>query len=315
VEYVRIGGTGLQVSRIGFGCAAMGGYDYGSADDAESVEAVRAAIEAGITLFDVADVYGLGRAEEVLGRALREAGDPAVVLATKGGVRWDEQGRTKRDSSVAWLSRALDDSLRRLGVERIGLYQLHWPDPLVPVEDTLGFLEQRRDEGKIAEIGCCNFSPTEVDRAQRRTRVESLQLPLSLAEPTSAVDLRACRTSHGMLTMTYNSLAHGLFAGKLGRRSTFDGTDLRRRSPLFQSPYLETNLDTLERLRIVGARRGRSCSEVALRWVLDQPGVDVALAGIRTAAHARENSRASDWTLAADDLAFLASPTPNSPFE
>jgi aryl-alcohol dehydrogenase-like predicted oxidoreductase len=294
-----------MVSRIGFGCAAMGGYDYGPADDAQSRAAVRAAIQAGITLFDVADVYGLGHAERVLGQALRDVNGRDAVVATKGGVRWDARGRTARDASVAWMAEALDGSLRRLGIERIGLYQLHWPDSRTPLDETLGFLAQRQAEGKIEHIGVCNVGAPEIAAAQRRVRVESLQLALSLAERDSLPTLGAASRYHGMLTMTYSSLAHGLFSGKFDRHAAFTGTDLRTRSPLFQSPRLEANLETVDRLREVGARYSRSCAEVALRWVLEQPGVGVALTGIRTPVQAIENAGAAEWALSPSDILYL----------
>lgn len=157
MDRVSLGSTDLHVSRVGFGCAVMGGWDYGAADDNESISAVHAALDQGINFFDTADVYGLGHAEEVLGRALRDQGDD-VVVATKFGVRWDAQGRTVRDCSPGWVVRALEDSLRRLGRERISLYQIHWPDPTVPIEDTMEALERCRAQGKIQHIGCCNFS-------------------------------------------------------------------------------------------------------------------------------------------------------------
>lgn len=305
MEYVPLGRTGTLVSRIGFGCAAMGGYDYGVADDLQSRAAVRAAIEAGITMFDTADVYGLGRAETVLGQALRDAGARDVVVATKGGVRWDTRGRTVRDSSVAWIAEAVDGSLRRLGIERITLYQLHWPDPGTPLDETLGFLERCQFEGKIAHVGLCNMDAREVSSAQRRLRVESLQLPLSLAEPQALPTLSGVSERHGMLTLTYSSLAHGLFSGKFDRHATFSGTDLRSRSPLFRGPQLEANLAIIDRLRAVAERHSRTCAEVAVRWVLEQPGVGVALTGIRTAAQARENAAAADWTLPPADMLYL----------
>ncbi len=309
MEYVVLGRGGPMVSRIAFGCAAIGGGDYGPADDAESIRAVHAAIDAGITLFDVADVYGLGHAEEVLGAALRLRRDPRVVIATKVGVRWKPDGSTRRDSTPAWLAKAVEGSLTRLGVDHIHLYQLHWPDPNTPIEDTLCALQRLQEAGKIGQIGCSNFSLELIEQAQRHGRLDSQQLPFSLAERQHESTLRAC-AELGMLTMTYNSLANGLFTGKFAERPTsWTGRDLRARSPLFESPEFERNLARVERMREVGRRRGRTVAEVALRWVLDQPGISVALSGIRSPAQAIENAGATDWHLGADDLAFLEGTT------
>ncbi|HEX3868310.1 MAG TPA: aldo/keto reductase, partial [Gemmatimonadaceae bacterium] len=172
MEYVTLGRGGPSVSRVAFGCAAIGGADYGPADDADSLRAAHQAIDLGINFFDVADVYGFGRAERVLGEALASKSSANVIVATKGGVRWDDRGRTQRDSSPDWISTAIDASLSRLRVERIDLYQLHWPDPKTPIEDTLDLLERRREDGKIGQIGCTNFPLPLIDRAQRATRLD-----------------------------------------------------------------------------------------------------------------------------------------------
>jgi aryl-alcohol dehydrogenase-like predicted oxidoreductase len=290
---------------VAFGCAAIGGADYGPADDAESVRAVHAALDRGINFFDVADVYGFGRAERVLGSALRLAPGHGAVIATKGGVRWNDRGQTRRDSSPDWISAAVDGSLTRLGVERIDLYLIHWPDDQTPIEETLGALERKREEGKIDRIGCSNFPLSLVDRAQLSSRIDSTQLGLSLAERQHLATLQTCVAQYGMLTMTYSSLAHGLFSGTLDPRAAFPPTDLRSRNRLFQSPALEENVERLERVRQVAARHDRTCAATALRWVLEQSGIHVAIAGIRTPAQAIENASATDWRLSEEDLSLL----------
>lgn len=312
MEYTSLGRGGPPVSRIAFGCAAIGGGDYGPADDGESIRAILTAIDAGISLFDVADVYGFGHAEQVLGNALRGRSD-GMIVATKGGVRWDDSGRTSRDSSPEWISKAIDGSLSRLGVSCIDLYQMHWPDPGTPIEDTLGLLERRRQEGKIRFIGCSNFPLKLVERAQQSAPIRSAQLELNLLQRGSLPTLRSCASDHGMLTMTYSSLAHGLLSGKFSQPPTFVDRDVRARSPLFQPSQWSANVRRIERVRAVGERLQKSCAEVALRWVLEQPGVGVAVAGIRSSAQARQNSAATDWTLSSDDLQFLDGSVPSDP--
>ncbi|HEX6750219.1 MAG TPA: aldo/keto reductase [Longimicrobium sp.] len=304
METVALGRTGVRVSRIGFGCAAMGGYDYGAADDRASIGAVHRALELGISLFDTADVYGLGHAEEVLGRALAGRRDEAVV-ATKVGVRWDASGRTRRDLSPGYVAQAVEASLRRLRMERIDLLQLHWPDPETPLEDTLGAAERLREAGKVAVLGCCNFDAALVERGQRAARLESLQLPYSLAERGHEAVIHLAAHGHGMAVMTYNALAQGLFTGKYGRGSAFEGTDLRQRSPLFRGEALERNLATLDRLREVAAAHGKTPAQTAVRWLLDAPGVAVVLTGVRTARQAEENAAATGWSLSDDERAYL----------
>ncbi|HET7459894.1 MAG TPA: aldo/keto reductase [Longimicrobium sp.] len=305
MEHAPLGRSGLEVSRVGFGCAAIGGHDYGAVDDATSIAAVHRALELGVTFFDTADVYGLGHAEEVLRQALEGRGDGAVV-ATKVGVRWNERGAVARDLSPAWIARAVEGSLRRLGVEQIHLLQLHWPDPATPLEATLEAVAGLVEAGKVLHLGVCNFTLEMVERAQGLMRVESLQVPYNLADREHEATLRACAERHGMLVMTYNSLAQGLFTGKYDSRSEFAGTDLRQRSALFQGERLERNLRMLGALRQVAARRGTTPAQTAVRWLLDQPGVGCVLTGIKTPRQAEENAAAAGWRLDDDDLALLA---------
>ncbi len=309
METAGLGRTGLRVSRIGFGCAAMGGYDYGAADERASVRAVHRALELGITLFDTADVYGFGHAEEVLGRALEGRADE-VVVATKVGVRWDASGRTRRDLSPGYVVEAVEASLERLRMERIDLLQLHWPDPATPLEDTLAAVERLREAGKVLHAGCCNFSAAQVERGQRAARLDSLQVPYSLAERHHEPAVHAASARHGMAVMAYNALAQGLFTGRYGRDSVFAGTDLRRRSPLFRGEALERNLTILDRLREVAVGRGRTPAQVAVRWLLDAPGVSCVLTGIRTARQAEENAAAAGWSLDEDERAYLEGARP-----
>lgn len=288
MDYAPLGRSGLSVSRIAFGCAAIGGYDYGGADDATSVRAVRAALDAGVTLFDTADVYGFGHAETILGRALGEDRH-RVAIATKCGVRWEHGGRTTRDSSPAYVTSAVEASLRRLGVDCITLLQLHWPDPSTPIADTLQALERCREAGKVRFLGCCNFESGEVDEAQRHGRLESLQVPLALGQREWEACARSCAERHGMAVLCYNTLAQGLFSGKFTPVTTFPPGDLRSRSALFTGERRATNFALLERLRDAASREGRTPAQMAVRWVLEQPGVTSAVVGARSPEQVEEN--------------------------
>lgn len=295
---------GLRLSRIGFGSAAIGGYDYGAVRDAESVDAVRRALETGITLFDTADVYGLGHSESVLAQGLGDRRRDAVI-ATKVGVRWDDRGRTTRCLRPDYIRQAAEASLRRLGIDCIPIYQIHWPDPDTPLEDSIGALVRLQEEGKIRWIGLCNAETAYIDRAQATGRLETLQVPFNMAQPEQADTMRHARERHAMLVMAYNVLAQGLFTGKYGASTTFEGTDLRRRSALFTGELHQRGLSALDRLTVVGARHGRKPGQIALRWVLDQPVVDIALAGMKSPAQVDENSAAHDCHLTDIDRAEL----------
>lgn len=294
MEYVALGRTDLRVSRICFGCATLGGYDYGAVADETSIAAVRRAVDLGINFFDVADVYGLGRAESVLrcalGPRLRD-----IVTATKFGVAWTGDGRTSRDISPTYLRRALEASLRRLGLDTVPLYQIHCPDGTTTWDDCMAELEACRAEGKVQHIGVCNLSLVDVEACQRAGRLESLQLPFSLAEPEQAQVMTAARRDWQMSTLSYNVLAHGLFSGKYTRDAVFSGTDLRTRVPLLQEPQRGRVFALLERIRRVAEMSGRSCLQVAVAWTLAHPSVSVAIVGTRTSAQIEESAGATGW--------------------
>lgn len=304
MEFVELSPGGPRVSRIGFGCAAIGGHDYGTVDDESSVRAVQAAIESGVTLFDAADVYGFGHAEEILGRALRTSRSGDVVVATKVGVRWDRSSRTRRDLSPAWIHQAVRDSLKRLGVERIDLYQLHWPDPATPIEETMGAMLELRTEGLIRHIGCCNFDESLVKSAARIAPIVSNQLPYSVADRSREQTIRAA-AADGVPLLAYNVLAHGLLSGKFGDGASFQGTDLRRRSPLFATDELARHSVLVDALRALAKKHGRTPAQVAIRWVLQREGVAVALVGAKRAEQVRENAGGAGWLLPTDSCDAL----------
>jgi aryl-alcohol dehydrogenase-like predicted oxidoreductase len=296
-ERTQIGRSGLRVSRIGFGCCPMGGHGWGEVDEGLVIAAVHRALDLGVQLFDTADVYGFGRSEELLSRALG-ARRHEVVIASKFGVRWSASGKISRDSSPAYLEEALHDSLRRLRVERIPLYQIHWPDPSTPLEATLAALERYRGQGKIGAIGLSNFGPAEVDAAARLCRVESLQTQYSLACRDVERWLEEKARTQDLAVLTWGSLAQGLFSGKYGAATRFPESDRRHRYDNFLGERFQRNLKVVESLRELARIYGRTPAQVALRWLLDAPGVSVALTGIKRPEQIEENAGAMGWWLA-----------------
>jgi aryl-alcohol dehydrogenase-like predicted oxidoreductase len=304
MQYARFGLTDLNISRIGFGCAAIGGYDYGTVDDRQSIEAIGRALDLGINFFDTADVYGFGHAEEILSQALGTRRHD-VVIATKFGIKWDAHGRTTRDLSAARVVEALEGSLRRLKVDRIPVYQVHWPDRQTPITETLDALRKCQEAGKIGSIGCCNFSLDLVQQAVAHRRMESIQLPYSLAETQFAGAIEQASTGCRMSVLIYNALAQGLFSGKYGRDSQFLGSDLRQRSPLFQGEQFERNLALLDRIKAIAERHGATQAQVAIRWALAHPAVTCVLTGVKTLRQIEDNSAAVDLALSRQDLEYL----------
>lgn len=305
MQYTNLGRTGLSVSRVCFGCAAIGGYDYGPVNDEMSIAALRQAVDEGINFFDVADVYGFGRSESLLRAAFGDNLNK-IVVATKFGVRWDNHGKTYRDISPRTMRIALEASLGRLGLESIPLYQVHWPDGKTLLDDCISELQTCQDAGKIQHYGVCNLGETEVNHCQEAGRLETIQLPYSLAERQHTASLRACQEHHGMSTMIYNALGHGLFTGKYNASSNFAGNDLRTRVQLFKGEAFERGLEILAKLREVADRHQRSCAEIALAWCLAQPSIDIVIAGAKTPQQVISNAKSSDCILPISDLSYLS---------
>jgi aryl-alcohol dehydrogenase-like predicted oxidoreductase len=297
METRRIGS--LEVSVVGLGC-----NNFGGRVDAEgTARVVDAALDAGINFLDTADIYGGTRSEEFLGHALRgRRGD--VVLATKFGMRVDEQ---RQGAHPEYVRQALDDSLRRLQTDYVDLYQLHRPDPSVPIADTLGALDDAVRAGKVREIGCSNFSADELREAEAAVRpggvrFVSVQNEYSLVhrEPEQGVLAECERLGIGFIP--YFPLASGLLTGKYRRGQPFPpGTRLgeQRYSPLLG----EQNLELVEKLIAFAGTRGRTILELAFSWLLSRPAVVSVIAGATRPEQARSNAQAAGWVLTADELA------------
>ena len=291
----RLGRSGVEITTLGFGAWAAGGgdwaYSWGAQDDDESIAAMRRAVDGGVNWIDTAAVYGLGHSEEVVGRFLRQlpAGDRPMVF-TKGGLVWDPQDRhahPKRILEPASIRRECDASLRRLGVQRIDLYQFHWPDESgTAVEDSWGEMSRLVDAGKIRLAGVSNFGVPLLERCERIYHVDSLQPPFSMIRrELAARELPWC-AEHGTGVICYSPMQSGLLTDAFTRDRIvrMADNDWRRRSPHFQEPNLTANLTLRDRLRPVADRHGATVSAVAIAWTLAWPGITGAIVGARSAA-------------------------------
>jgi aryl-alcohol dehydrogenase-like predicted oxidoreductase len=293
-----------SVTRLGMGCWAAGGHGWGSVSDEESLSAIRQAADSGVTLFDTADVYGFGKSERLVRMAL--GGDATrFTIATKGGVAWDDAGRTRRDCSPEHLRRAVEASLERLGLDCIPLYYIHWPDGRTPVEEAVGALERMRQEGKILAIGLSNFSPADLERALQVARIHAVQVQYSLLCQDKARALFPVCGRHGVLLVAWGVLADGLLTGKFSAGMRFGADDHRSRSPDFQGEAFLANLERVEELRRLASARGLAPAHVALRWVLDSAEFTCALFGAKTAGQVQDNLRAAGWVLDAQEQGAL----------
>jgi aryl-alcohol dehydrogenase-like predicted oxidoreductase len=281
MEQTTIGLSSLKTSRIGLGTWAIGGWMWGGTDEAQSIATIRAAVEHGITLIDTAPVYGFGRSEEIVGKALAQGGlRSQVQIATKVGLGWRD-GAVYRDSRPAHLRREIEDSLRRLRTDVIDLYQVHWPDFETSIEETADTLRDLRREGKIREIGVSNYSPEQMDAFRAVASLEAVQSPYNLFEREIESDVLPYAKQTGLTVVSYGALCRGLLSGRMRPMTRFDGDDLRLVDPKFSGARYRQYLAAVEALdKLARERFGKSVLALAIRWVLDQ-GPTIALWGAR----------------------------------
>jgi aryl-alcohol dehydrogenase-like predicted oxidoreductase len=293
----KVAETALTVSRIGLGTWAIGGWMWGGTDDQESVDTIRAAVERGVDLIDTAPAYGFGRSEEIVGRAIAEGRlRSRLVIATKVGLEWKD-GKVFRNASRDRVLREVEDSLRRLRTDYIDIYQVHWPDPLVPIEETAAAIQSLLDQGKIRAIGVSNFSVAQIERFRQVAKLQVVQPPYNLFEREIEAELLPyCRRS-GLATLTYGALCRGLLSGKLQEDAHFEGDDLRLTDPKFRPPRYAQYLSAVRRLdQFARDRYGKRVIHLAVRWLLDQ-GATAALWGVRHPGQLQPIDEVFGWSL------------------
>ena len=315
MERKRLGDSDIEISRIGFGAWASGGggwaFSLGPQDDAESIAAIRRAVERGVNWIDTAPLYGLGHSEEVVAEALEGISDRPYVF-TKCGMPWDDSGRIihslRRDS----IRRECEASLRRLRVETIDLYQIHWNKPPEEVEEGYAAVAELQKEGKVRHIGVSNFTVEEMRSARRVAPFLTLQPPYSLIDRHIEPEILPYCAENGVGVIVYSPMKSGLLSGKMTREriASFAEDDLRRRDPEFQEPKLSRNLRLAGKLEEVGRRHGRSAGETAVAWTLANPHISGAIVGLRRPDQVDGMLGAADLRLSPEDLAEIESLRP-----
>jgi aryl-alcohol dehydrogenase-like predicted oxidoreductase len=296
MELIDIPGTSLKVSPVAIGTWAIGGWMWGGTDEAESIATIRAAFEHGINIVDTAPVYGFGRSEEIVGKAISEGRLRAdVLIATKAGLQWDG-GKVSRNASRARILREVEDSLRRLRTDYIDIYQVHWPDPLVTIEETAGAMLTLLEQGKIRAIGVSNFSVLQMERFRRVAPLHVLQPPYNLFERDIETDLLPYCRKNRIATLGYGALCRGLLSGRMQPNTVFDGDDLRRTDPKFLEPRFAQYLAAVQELDRLAQRYGKRVIHLAVRWMLDQ-GVTTALWGARHPHQLNPVDGVTGWSL------------------
>jgi aryl-alcohol dehydrogenase-like predicted oxidoreductase len=295
-EFTEIPGTSLKVSPVAIGTWAIGGWMWGGTDEAESIATIRAAFEHGINIVDTAPVYGFGRSEETVGKAIAEAGLRSdVLIATKAGLQWDG-GKVTRNASRARIMQEVEDSLRRLRTDYIDVYQVHWPDPLVTIEATAEAVHTLFEQGKIRAIGVSNFSVLQMERFRRVAPLHVLQPPYNLFERGIETDLLPYCRENNIAMLGYGALCRGLLSGRMRADTVFDGDDLRRTDPKFREPRFTQYLAAVHKLDRLAQRFGKRVIHLAVRWMLDQ-GITTALWGARHPDQLRPVDEVTGWSL------------------
>lgn len=309
-----LGNSDLQITPVGYGAWAIGGsgwqFAWGSQDDNDSIAAIHRALELGVNWIDTAAVYGLGHSEEVVARALRSWSGPQPYVFTKCGLRWDRRGEVQKVLSKYSIRNEVEDSLRRLRVDVIDLYQIHWPpDPDSPLlEEGWSTLADLKRVGKVRWIGVSNFNVDQLRRAQSIAPVTSLQPPYSLVHREVESEILPYCQREGVGVIVYSPMASGLLTGAMTREriAKLPNDDWRKKHADFNEPNLSRNLALVDHLRQIGQRHGRSVGEVAIAWTLQNPAVTGAIVGARNATQAKGVMRAGDLKLSGEEILEIA---------
>jgi aryl-alcohol dehydrogenase-like predicted oxidoreductase len=313
----RLGNSDLFITPLGFGAWAIGGsgweFGWGEQDDQASIAAIHRALELGVNWIDTAAVYGMGHSEEVVASALKAWAGPQPYVFTKCGLRWDEQGYVHRSLDANSIRSECEESLRRLNVDVIDLYQIHWPTE--DLEEGLGVMAQLKKEGKVRWIGVSNFDVDEMRRAQVIASITSLQPPYSLVRREVEQEILPYCLSNGLGTIVYSPMASGLLTGAMtrDRAASLPQSDWRSRDLEFHEPKLSKNLALVERLRNVGERYGRPPGQVAIAWALQNPAVTGAIVGARSARQVEGIIGAADLCLTDKEIAEIEGKNVNEP--
>jgi len=303
MEMIEIGTSGVTASRIALSTWAIGGWVWGgnTVDLEDSIATIGSAIDRGVTLIDTAPVYGFGLSERIVGTVLSGGLRDRVTIATKAGLEWRD-GKVRRNSSPAHIRKEVEESLRRLRTDHIDLYQVHWPDPFVPVQETAHALARLLKDGKIRAIGVSKYSTAQMDQFRQAAPIHAVQLPYNVFERQAEIELLPYASRHNITVLCYGVLCRGLLSGTMDSTTELKGDDLRRTDLKFQQPRFSQYLSAVASLnRYARACYGLPLTALAVRWVLDQ-GNTIALWGARRPEQLEPVKTTMGWKL--DDMAM-----------
>ncbi|HHZ12594.1 MAG TPA: aldo/keto reductase [Clostridiales bacterium] len=298
--YRKLGSSDLNCSVVALGTWSMGGDFWGKSDDDASIDTIRASLDAGINTIDTAPVYGNGHSEEIVGKAIKGRKREDIIIATKCGI--DIVGKTGRNSSPELLYKEIDASLKRLGTDYVDLYQVHWPDPNTPLEETFTALSKIVESGKVRYVGVSNYSPEQMEEASKYCEIVSLQPPYSLLQREIEDEILPYCIEKGIGVLSYGSIGAGALTGKFKTRPIFNDDDRRDKFyDFFSEENWPKTAALVDVLREIADSRGKPVVHVAINWVLKQEGITVALVGARTPEQAIMNAGAGEWSLSDEE--------------
>ncbi len=302
----KLGNTNLELTTVGLGTWAMGGpwqFGWGPQDDDEAIAAIVKALDTGINWIDTAPAYGLGHSEELIGQALGRSG-ARPLIATKCGILWNERKEKVTCLKKRSIRKECHDSLRRLGIDVIDLYQMHWPDPDEDVEEAWEEMVRLKEQGKVRYLGVSNFAVEHLDRVRRIHEPVSLQPPYSMLHREAEDELLGYCAANNIGVVAYSPMQRGLLTGKFSPEKLAELAldDHRRRNPDFQEPQFSATMQLVEELKVIAGRNGRTCAQLAISWVLRRSEVTAAIVGARRPAQIEETAPAGDWNLSEKDI-------------
>ncbi|MFD3001291.1 aldo/keto reductase [Pontibacter toksunensis] len=320
MEYRKIGTSDLSVSVVTFGAWAAGGWMWGGTERKDSVEAIRAAYDLGVTSIDTAPIYGQGTSEEIVGEAIKGLPRDKVQILTKYGMRWDlnkgelamkSQDNEGKDIDIYKYAgrdsiiKECENSLRRLKTDYIDLYQIHWPDPTTPIEETMETVAQLIKEGKVRHAGVCNYSVAQMQEAEKYVKLVSNQVPYSMVKRNIEADVVPYCIEKDKAILAYSPLERGLLTGKMKPGHQFSEGDHRANLYFFKDENLKRTDQFLQKIKPLADEKNASLAQLVIRWTVEQPGITIALVGARNAEQATQNAKALTVKLTQDEISFI----------
>lgn len=320
MEYRKIGKSDLELSTVTFGAWAAGGWMWGGTERSKAVKAILSSYDLGVTSIDTAPVYGQGTSEEIVGEAIKDLPRDKVQILTKYGLRWDLQKGQYYFSSKDNQGKEIDlfkyagkesvineceNSLRRLGTDYIDLYQIHWPDPTTPIQETMEAVAKLIQEGKVRYAGVCNYDAAQLEKASKYVDIVSDQVPYSMLKRNIEKELVPHVITNTQAILAYSPLERGILTGKIKPGYHFDKGDHRAGLPYYKDENIKRTIKFLEKIRPLAAEKNATLAQLVVRWTIEQPGITIALVGARNAEQAIQNAKSMGIKLNKEEIGFI----------